>query len=60
MEHAAAVVVGDELLHHDAGDLSADLAEHVDHEIVRQRPLARDSGDPGGDAVRLIGTDPDR
>src|SRR5437899_12193603 len=59
MENAAAAVIGDEFLHDDARDLHAKLAEHVHEEVVRERTLARDAGDPRGDAVRLVGSDPD-
>ena len=60
MEDATARVVGDEVLHDDARDVRADLGQHVDHEVVRERALARDARDPRRDAVRLVGPDPDR
>src|SRR5438309_10296130 len=60
VENAAAGFVGDEILHHDPGDLGAELGEHVDDEIVGEGTLAGDAGDPRRDAVGLIGADPDR
>jgi len=60
MEDAAAVVVGDEILHDDARDLDAELGDDIHHQIVRERPLARDAGKARRDAVRLVRSDPDR
>src|SRR5881628_2082120 len=60
VEDPTAALVGDEIAHDDAGDLRSELGEHVHHQIVRERTFARDARDARRDAVRLIGTDPDR
>src|SRR5207249_11992140 len=60
VEDAAALIVGDEILDDDPSHFGAHLAEHVDHQVVRQRPLARDARYPCRDAVGLVGADPDR
>ena len=52
--------VGDQVLHHDPGDLGADRAEHRHHQIVGERTIARDARQPGRDTVGLIRSDPDR
>src|SRR5438270_2331594 len=59
-ERSAALIIGDEIAHHDARDLRADLLQDADHEVVRQRALRRYARELRRDAVCHVRPDPDR